>query len=129
MADTRFLGPLLFPGGAEGHTEEEIKQAARAVSPLHQVTRPTIPFLLIHGDADKMVPLAHSQKLVAAINRAGGSAELIIKPGGGHPWLTIPEEVQVLVDWFDRQLAGIGKEPEMPVELPFASTQCPTTFA
>ena len=63
-----------------------------------------MPFLIFHGDADKTVPLSHSQKLVAAINAAGGSAELVIKPGGGHPWLTMPEEVKKMADWFDKQL-------------------------
>ncbi len=77
---------------------------ARAISPLHRVNKPTIPFLLIHGDADEVVPLAHSQKLVDAIQAEGGSAELIVKAGGGHPWLTIPNEVVIMADWFDKQL-------------------------
>jgi hypothetical protein len=42
--------------------------------------------------------------LVNAIKQAGGSAELIVKAGGGHPWLTIPQEVLVMADWFDKQL-------------------------
>jgi dipeptidyl aminopeptidase/acylaminoacyl peptidase len=99
------LGPLLFVGGAGGHSESEIKEAARAISPLHRVEKPTIPFLLIHGDADPMVPLSQSKKLVEAITKAGGSAELIVKPGGGHPWVTIAQEVKVMADWFDKQLA------------------------
>ena len=100
------LGPLLFVGGAQGHSAEEIKEAAKAISPMHRVEKPTVPFLLIHGDADKVVPLSQSKKLVAAITKAGGSAELIVKAGGGHPWLTLPEEVKVMADWFDKQLAG-----------------------
>jgi dipeptidyl aminopeptidase/acylaminoacyl peptidase len=100
------LGPLLFVGGAQGRTEDEIKEAAKAVSPLHRIEKPTIPFLLIHGDADKVVPLSQSRKLVEAITKAGGSAELIVKPGGGHPWSTIPQEVKVMADWFDKQLDG-----------------------
>ena len=100
------LGPLLFVGGAGGHSEDEIKEAARAISPLHRVAKPTIPFLLIHGDADPVVPLSQSKKLVEAITKSGGSAELIVKPGGGHPWLTIPQEVKVMADWFDKQLVS-----------------------
>jgi len=30
--------------------------------------------------------------------------ELIVKAGGGHPWLTLPVEIAVLADWFDVQL-------------------------
>ena len=100
------LGPLLFVGGANGHSEDEIKEAAKAISPLYRVGKPTIPFLLIHGDADNVVPLSQSKKLIEALKKAGGSAELIIKPGGGHPWLTLPQEVKVLADWFDKQLVG-----------------------
>ncbi len=107
MMNLDVLAPLLFVGGIQGHSDEEIKVAARAVSPLHQVTKPTAPFLLIHGDADKVVPLSHSQKLIDAITKAGGSAELIIKSGGAHPWLTIPEEVRVMADWFDKQLSSM----------------------
>ncbi len=99
------LGPLLFSGGAHGHTEEETRAQARAISPLYQVKgRPEAPFFLIHGDADKTVPLAHSRKLVDAITAAGGDAKLLVKAGGGHPWPTLPEEVKVLADWFDERL-------------------------
>ncbi len=110
MMDLYVLAPLLFVGGIQGRSDEEIKAAAKAVSPLHRVTKPAPSFLLIHGDADKVVPLPQSQKLVDAITRAGGSAELIVKPGGGHPWLTIPEEVRVMADWFDKQL-GSAPQP------------------
>jgi len=103
-ADPQLIVPLLFVGGGTNHPVEEITQRARQASPLHRVTKPEVPFLIFHGDADKTVPLSHSQKLVAAINAAGGSAELVIKPGGGHPWLTMPEEVKKMADWFDKQL-------------------------
>lgn len=106
MMEVNALGPLLFLGGIDGHSDEEIREAAMAISPVHRVTKPEAPFLLIHGDADTVVPLSQSQKLTDAITRAGGSAELIIKPGGGHPWLTIPEEVRVMADWFDKQLSA-----------------------
>jgi S-formylglutathione hydrolase FrmB len=42
--------------------------------------------------------------MVAALKQANVPVQLIVKPGGGHPWPTIHEEVQVLADWFDKQL-------------------------
>jgi len=104
LADPALLGELLFLGGATGRSEEEIRERARQISPARLVNGPTIPFLFIHGDADPLVPLQQSQKMVQALKAAGGSAELIVKPGGGHPWLTIPEEVKIMADWFDRHL-------------------------
>jgi acetyl esterase/lipase len=103
-ADFKTLGDLLFLGGAKGHSEEEIKERAAQISPARLVKPPTVPFLLIHGDADPLVPLQQSQKMVAALKAAGGSAELIVKKGGGHPWMTLPEEVKIMADWFDQHL-------------------------
>lgn len=103
-ASTALLAELLFVGGIKGHTDEEIQERARQISPALLVKAAPIPFLLIHGDADPLVPLQQSQKMVAALKAAGGSAELIVKKGGGHPWLTLPEEVKVMADWFDQHL-------------------------
>ena len=105
LANFNALGNLLFLGGTNGHSEVEIKERAREISPARLVKGPTIPFLFIHGDADPLVPLQQSEKMVAAIKAAGGSAELIVKKGGGHPWMTLPEEVKVMADWFDQHLA------------------------
>jgi acetyl esterase/lipase len=103
-ADWKLLGSLLFLGGTNGHSEAEIKERALQISPARLVKPPIVPFLFIHGDADPLVPLQQSQKMVAALKAAGGSAELIVKKGGGHPWMTLPEEVKVMADWFDQHL-------------------------
>jgi acetyl esterase/lipase len=100
------LGSLLFPGGTAGRSPEELRDAAKAASPLHQVAKTEVPFLLIHGDADPLVPLAHSQRFVEAMKKAGSAAELIVKAGGAHPWPTISEEVRVMADWFDRKFGA-----------------------
>ena len=109
-ADMNFLGNLLFVGGTKGHSEEELKEAAKAISPVYLAKEAAnIPFLFFHGDADPIVPLQQSQKMVEAIKSAGGSAELIVKKGGGHPWLTMNEEVKTMADWFDQHLPEIKK--------------------
>jgi len=117
-ANYGMLGDLLFVGGTKGHPEEELKERAEQISPARQVKSAPVPFLLIHGDADPLVPLQQSQKMVEVLKAAGGSAELIVKKGGGHPWMTIPEEVKAMADWFDRHLpdAVTGQSvPEKPV--------------
>ena len=103
-ANFETLGDLLFLGGVKGHSEEEIKEHAREISPARLLKGPAIPFLIIHGDTDPLVPLQQSQKMVAALKAAGSSAELIVKKGGGHPWPTIFEEVKIMADWFDAHL-------------------------
>jgi acetyl esterase/lipase len=103
-ADSKMLADLLFLGGIKGHSEAEIEERTRQLSPAQVVKAQPIPFLLIHGDADPVVPLQQSQKMVVALKEAGGRAELIVKQGGGHPWLTLPEEVKLMADWFDQNL-------------------------
>ncbi len=93
-------------GGAQGTLRRGDQRSGQGHFADAPGDKPTIPFLLIHGDADKVVPLSQSKKLVEAITKAGGSAELIVKAGGGHPWLTLHQEVKVMADWFDKQLGG-----------------------
>lgn len=102
----RIARALGFPDGVEGLRDEEIEHGLTAVSPARLVTKDAPPFLLIHGDADEVVPLQQSQKLMDELKKHGVPVELIVKKGGGHPWLTIPVEVAKLADWFDRQLGS-----------------------
>jgi acetyl esterase/lipase len=98
------LGGLLFAGGVAGRTADEVSRKAGEISPARRVTRALPPVLLIHGDADATVPLQQSEKMVRVLKEAGGDARLIVKPGGGHPWMTLPEEVAVMADWFGERL-------------------------
>lgn len=108
VSATDRMGPLIrrlaFPTGDTPVSAEEVNKLVTAISPARLVTDQAPPFLLIHGDADLVVPLQQSEVMLAALKQAGVSAKLIVKPGGGHPWPTMHEEVQVLADWFDQQL-------------------------
>jgi len=99
------LGGLYFVGGTAGKTEAEVAARAEAVSPARRVTPGLPPLRVYHGDADPLVPLQQSERLVAAWKKAGNEAELIVKKGGGHPWMTIPFEIMDLANWFDEELA------------------------
>jgi acetyl esterase/lipase len=93
------------PGQAVGKKPEEITAALTAISPARLVKAGDPPYLTIHGDADPLVPLQQSQRMVDALKAKGVPAELIVKPGGGHPWPTLHEEVAVMADWFMKRLA------------------------
>lgn len=89
-------GPNLSP--------DEFDQLLAQLSPARHVTSQAPPFLLIHGDADQVVPLQQSEVMLHALQKAGVPAELIVKPGEGHLWQTIDEEVQLAADWFAKTL-------------------------
>ncbi|MFO0917409.1 MAG: prolyl oligopeptidase family serine peptidase [Planctomycetaceae bacterium] len=95
---------LAFPQGVGADTDEEIEEKLTKISPARLVNAQAPPFLIIHGDADPLVPLQQSERLTASLKQAGVPVELIVKKGGAHPWPTIHEEVQVIADWFDKQL-------------------------
>jgi acetyl esterase/lipase len=97
---------LALPSSGGNETSDDMTQKVRQISPARLVTPQAPPFLLIHGDADTVVPLQQSEAMLASLKKAGVPAELIVKPGGGHPWPTLHEEVQVIADWFDKQLAS-----------------------
>jgi predicted esterase len=98
-------GQLVFRDGLANKSEEAIESEAKAISPVYRVHSCLPPFLLIHGDADTLVPIQQSRKFAEAVQAAGGSAELIVKQGGDHSWPTIREEIEKMADWLDTRLA------------------------
>jgi len=59
-------------------------ELAQAASPLTYVKSGMPPTIMIHGDADNLVPYEHSVKLRDALQKAGVPNELITIPKGGH---------------------------------------------
>jgi acetyl esterase/lipase len=100
----RLVRRLAFPQGLSDVAEADATSMLTQISPARLVTPHAPPFLLIHGDADEVVPLQQSEVMLAALKQANVPAELIVKKGGAHPWLTIHEEIQVIAEWFDTQL-------------------------
>ena len=82
-----------------------------AASPVTQVGPAAPPTLLIHGDADVVVPYAQSVAMETALRKAGVPTRLITVPGGAHgadfgggthpDW---PNYYGETVGWFDKYL-------------------------
>jgi acetyl esterase/lipase len=85
-------------------TEEEEKAVGLLISPIHHVSRDDPPTLLIHGDADKLVPIQQSEILVKKLQEVGVPVKLIVKPGAAHGWPDMSAEVAAIGDWFDQYL-------------------------
>ena len=83
------------------------KDLAPSVSPIQFVSANDPPVLLVHGDADKLVPIEHSQRLSAALKEAGVTVDFVTIPGGDHGF-TNPEHTrratELMVGWFERHL-------------------------
>ena len=59
-------------------------ELAKATSPLTYVRPGVPPTILIHGDADNLVPYSHSVKLRDALQKVGVPNELVTITKGGH---------------------------------------------
>jgi dipeptidyl aminopeptidase/acylaminoacyl peptidase len=69
--------------------------------------------LLIHGDADELVPFEQSQLLLSALQEKGVASGLLTVPGGGHgpdfPGAAdAPDYLGAAANWFDTHLAAAG---------------------
>ena len=75
----RLLAPALPL--AFRYMEWRIGARLAEIAPEAVIARSRAPLLLVHGDADTVVPVSHAHRLAAA---AGGRAELWVMPGRGH---------------------------------------------
>lgn len=84
--------------------ESKIMEMGRKISPITHVTPDDPPTLIVHGDADKLVPIQQAESIIAKLKEAGVPAELIVKKGAGHGWMGLDKDMQTFADWFDRHL-------------------------
>jgi acetyl esterase/lipase len=88
--------------------KDQLAKVAQTLSPITYVNAKFPPTLLIHGDADKLVPVQQSQVLNAAFAKAGAVHDLMVIPGAGHDASVMaPSAVRVL-EWFEKHLAKRG---------------------
>jgi len=66
-----------------GPVQENREKAARA-NPITYITRDDPPFLIVHGEADSVVPINQSELLASALKAAGVEVDFIRLPGAGH---------------------------------------------
>ncbi len=67
-----------------GRPEPEAENDYREASPVLRIKGGEPPFLFIHGDADKTVPLVQSTEMAQRLRNAGGHAEVEVLPGVEH---------------------------------------------
>jgi acetyl esterase/lipase len=94
----------------DGDKERDI---LKEISPITHVTPDDPPTLIIHGDKDELVPLQQSELMIARLKKAGVPAELVVKKGVGHGWVTIFLDMKTLAGWFDKYLVRAEKKAEL----------------
>jgi acetyl esterase/lipase len=83
---------------------KRLHEIAQQISPVSHVTPDDPPTLIIHGDADRLVPLQQSEEIIDLLKKAKIETNLIIKKGAGHGWIGLDKDETQLADWFDKHL-------------------------
>ena len=83
-------------------------ELAGAVSPIGFASADDPPVLMIHGDADRLVPLANSERMSAALDGVGVMNEVIVLEGAGHGFegADAARSHRETVAFFEQHLAG-----------------------
>lgn len=90
--------------GPRSDTAEGRAALGREISPLHYVSSKTAPVLIIHGDADKLVPIYQAEMFEKKARESGATCKVIIRPGKDHGWPGIEKDIDLFADWFDQTL-------------------------
>lgn len=82
------------------------EEKAADCSPLLHVTEDDPPTLLIHGDSDKLVPIDHSEKILAEFEKHKVTSELLVIKGAGHGFRGEDNKraSDAMVAWFEKHL-------------------------
>ena len=111
LAKSNFLAPFLFTEWDSVNKYYPIisdtakqNKIAWQVSPIYQVSPDDAPTFIIHGDADKTVPLQQSRIMIAKLKAAGVPCALQVKAGADHGWDDMNTERKAFADWFDKYL-------------------------
>ena len=96
--------------GPQADTEEGRKQLGREISPFYSISSNTPPTLIIHGSADKLVPIQQAEIFINHAKELGVNAKLVVRKGKEHGWPGLVEnDMKVCADWFDEHLRGTKK--------------------
>src|SRR5438046_7632101 len=93
--------------GPRSDTEEGRETLGREISPINFVTSNLPPTLVIHGDADKLVPIYQAEIFKKRCEEARAPFKLVVREGKDHGWKEMGDDMKVFADWFDEHLRGL----------------------
>ena len=77
----------------------ERRELAQQANPVTYISKDDPPFLVVHGDADRNVPIAQSVMLVDALRAAGVPVTFYAVAGGGHGDFADPQVRRLVTDF------------------------------
>ena len=98
-----------------GGPMQEKRDVVRAASPITYVKPGSLPFLIVHGDRDRLIPFRQSALLDRKLTEAGASSTLIKMIGGYHGFRSevLDERIRLFLrrHLFDEDVPEISEAP------------------
>ncbi len=104
-----------------GGPAQALHNVAIKASPLYYASSQSAPHLLMHGDADELVPISHSYRLLEALHQHGVEARLFVRQGAGHDgeqFYARDDTRRLVASFFMAHLAVRGNKPSVTTTLP-----------
>ena len=89
---------------------QEHKDRVAQANPITYVSKDDPPFLIIHGDRDKLVPYQQSVLLNKALEEVGVSVTFYKVEGGGHGWFRDPKVPELTKAFLEQHLKPTKSE-------------------
>lgn len=83
---------------------DRILAIGRQISPVNHASSDDPPTLIIHGDADQLVPIQQAELILEKLKASGVETKLVVRKGGGHGWPDWGKDSAIIADWFDQHL-------------------------
>ena len=94
--------------GPLSDTTEGRQKLGKEISPIYFVHSNMPPILIIHGDADKLVPIYQARMFVKRCEEVGTPVKLVVREGKDHGWPEMGKDMEVFADWFDQHLRAVN---------------------
>ena len=105
--EAAWIEPLLglsMTNNSKAEIAAEGTKLRREISPIYFIHSNQPPILIIQGDKDYMVPVEQARTFAARSLELGNKVKLIIKPGKGHGWPEMAQDMESVIEWFDAEL-------------------------
>ena len=96
--------------GPRSDDAESRAKLGKEISPLNFVTANMAPTLIIHGEADKLVPIYQSELFQKKATEVGAVCKLVRREGKDHGWPGMDKDLALFADWYDHYLRGLPEK-------------------